>query len=80
LERSDANYPHYWQCSPAAVDAAGNGGTMSEFNAKPEADLSPTTRMLFLFALGKYLFGSFEPGPREPTEHQKWKQKQEQEQ
>jgi hypothetical protein len=51
---------------------------MSKFNTKPEADLSPTVQELFLFALGKYLFGPFEPGPREPTEYQKRKQKQEQ--
>jgi hypothetical protein len=79
LERSDANYPHYWQCSSAAVDAAGNGGTMIDtFNTKPEADLSPTVQMLFVWALGKYLFGPFEPGPRDPQEYQKWKQEQEQ--
>jgi hypothetical protein len=34
---------------------------MDTFNTNPEADLSPTTRMLFIFALGKYLFGPFEP-------------------
>jgi hypothetical protein len=33
-----------------------------------------------LFALGKYLLGPFEPGPRDPMEYQKWKQEQEQEQ
>jgi hypothetical protein len=48
------------------------------FNTKPEADLSPFTQMVFLMALGKYLFGSFEPGPCDPTEYQKWKQEQEQ--
>jgi hypothetical protein len=34
---------------------------MSEFNTNPEADLSPTVQMLFIFALGKYLFGPFIP-------------------
>jgi hypothetical protein len=53
---------------------------MSKFTTNPEADLSPTIQELFLFALGKYLFGPFEPGPREPAEYQKWKQEQEQEQ
>jgi hypothetical protein len=53
---------------------------MIEFNTKPEADLSATVQELFLFALGKYLFGPFELGPCEPTEYQKWKQEQEQEQ
>jgi hypothetical protein len=53
---------------------------MSEFNTKPEADLSATVQELFLFALGKYLLGPFEPGPRDSTEYQKWKQEQEQEQ
>jgi hypothetical protein len=53
---------------------------MSEFNTKPEADLLPTIQELFLFALGKYLFGPFEPGPCDPTDYRKWKQEQEQEQ
>jgi hypothetical protein len=50
------------------------------FNTKPETDLSPTVQELFLFALGKYLLGPFEPGPRDPTDYRKWKQEQEQEQ
>jgi hypothetical protein len=49
------------------------------FNTKPETDLSPPVQELFLFAPGKYLFGPFEPGPREPAEYQKWKQGQWQE-
>jgi hypothetical protein len=49
-------------------------------DTKPETDLSPTVQMLFVLALGKYLFGPFEPGPRDATEYQKWKQQQEQEQ
>jgi hypothetical protein len=53
---------------------------MSKFTTNPEADLSPTIQELFLFALGKYLFGPFEPGPRDPTDYRKWKQEQEQEQ
>jgi hypothetical protein len=53
---------------------------MSKFNMKPEADLSPVTQMVFFLALGKYLLGPFEPGPRDFQEYQKWKQEQEQEQ
>jgi hypothetical protein len=46
-------------------------------NMKSEADLPPTVQELFVLALGKYLFGPFEPGPRDPQEYQKWKQEQE---
>jgi hypothetical protein len=53
---------------------------MSKFHTNPETDLSPVTQMVFFLALGKYLLGPFELGPCEPTEYQKWKQKQEQEQ